>query len=59
MVTTKQACDLISLIAMIATDGFNKEMVETIIESLELSDNDVKDHLHHVIDVLVEQLSKK
>ena len=59
MVTTKQACDLISLIAMIATDGFNKEMVETIIEGLELSDNDVKNHLHHVIDVLVEQLSKK
>ena len=59
MVTTKQACDLISLIAMIATDGFNKEMVETIIEGLELNDNDVKDHLRHIIDVLVEQLSKR
>ena len=41
MVTTKQACDLISLIA---TDGFNKEMVETIIEGLKLSDNDVPSH---------------
>lgn len=59
MVTTKQACDLISLVSMIATDGFNKKMVETIIEGLELSDNDVKDHLHHIIDVLVEQLSKR
>ena len=59
MVTTKQACDLISLIAMIATDGFNKEMVETIIEGLKLSDNDVKDHLHHIINVLVEQLSER
>lgn len=56
MVTTKQACDLISLIA---TDGFNKEMVETIIECLKLSDNDVKDHLHHIINVLVEQLSER
>lgn len=59
MVTTKQACDLISLVSMIATDGFNKKMIETIIEGLELSDNDVKDHLHHIIDVLVEQLSKR
>lgn len=59
MVTTKQACDLISLVSMIATDGFNKERIETIIEGLELSDNDVKDHLQHIIDVLVEQLSKR
>lgn len=59
MVTTKQACDLISLIAMIATDGFNKEMVETIIKGLKLSDNDVKDHLHYIINVLVEQLSER
>lgn len=59
MVTTKQACDLISLVSMIATDGFNKKMVETIIEGLELSDNDVKDHIHHIIDVLVEELSKR
>ena len=59
MVTTKQACDSISLIAMIATDGFNKEMVETIIKGLKLSDNDVKDHLYHIINVLVEQLSER
>ena len=59
MVTTKQVCDLISLVSMIATDGFNKKMVETIIEGLELSDNDVKDHIHHIIDVLVEELSKR
>lgn len=45
MVTTKQACDLISLVSMIATDGFNKKMIETIIEGLELSDNDVKDQV--------------